>query len=222
MFKTLDKESAICKFDLGSFTAWLVNNGKNGHGHSEKSTKAHLSDLRGFITWFEAHTGQIFAPELITSSDLRAYFTWSTQEERVAASTWNRRRISLALFCQFALSAGLVAYNPFQGVPVMESTQLAPLSLNKSDYAKFMRRVEQAANTSRTDNQRRLAIRNRAMIACMVYAGLRESEVCELRPSTYYCPIVKAASKSLMEKGINPERSPWDVRPGWRWLNGRS
>lgn len=162
------------------FSAWLASHGKNGRGHSQKSIEAHLSDLRGFAEWFEPHARQPFAPELITSGDLRAYFTYSTQERRVSASTWNRRRISLALFCQFSLAEGKSSYNAFQGIPTKEKQQTAPRSLNKSDYLCLLRRVEQAVNTARTENQRRMMIRNRAMISLMVFAGLRVGELCAL------------------------------------------
>ncbi len=165
------------------FSTWLEETGNRGHGRSEKTIRAYISDLRLFVAWFKDHTGQPFAPELITSQDLRAYFTFSTQQERVAATTWNRRRISLAAFCDYAHTTGLTVYNPFQGVPVKEKQKAAPLSLNKSDYSKQMRLVEQAVNTAKTDKQRRLAIRNRAMIGLMIYAGLRVGELCALRRS---------------------------------------
>jgi len=163
------------------FSTWLANHGKRGHGHSQNSISAYLSDVRGFSRWFEPFTRQPFSPDLITSQDLRSYYAHSTEEERVSAATWNRRRISLALFCQFALETGMAAYNVFQGVPVMEKQKCAPKSLNKPDYLKLLRRVEQAANTARSDHQRFLAIRNRAMISLMVYAGLRVGELCALR-----------------------------------------
>lgn len=163
------------------FTNWLQDHGKRGHGHSQKSIQAYLSDVRVFSRWFEPYTGQSFSPALITAQDLRAFYTFSTQEQRVSAATWNRRRISLALFCQFAVATGLMNYNPFQGIPVKEKQKTAPKSLNHTDYLKLMRKVEQAVNTSHTDRQRELAVRNRAMISLMVYAGLRVGEVCALQ-----------------------------------------
>jgi len=180
MLQTFESQPTVSTLE-NQFSTWLANHGKRGHGHSQNSIDAYLSDVRGFSRWFEPHAGQSFSADLIISKDLHDYFTFSTEEERVSAATWNRRRISLALFCQFTLENGMAAYNVFQGVPVMEKQKCAPKSLNKSDYLKLLRRVEQAANTARSDHQRFLAIRNRAMISLMVYAGLRVGELCALR-----------------------------------------
>lgn len=183
------------------FSAWLAAHGKQDHGHSAKSISAYLSDIRVFSRWFEEHARQDFSPELITSQDLRVYFTYSTQEERVSASTWNRRRISLALFCQFALAEGLVAYNPFQGIDTKEKQKCAPKSLNKTDYLALIRRSEQAVNTAQSEHQRRLAIRNRAMISLMFYAGLRVGELCALRISDLQISERKGEVEIINGKG---------------------
>lgn len=200
MLQTIATQTPISTLE-DQFSTWLANNGKYGHGHSQKSISAYLSDLHGFIKWFESFTWQKFAPELVISKDLHAYFDHSTQIERVAAATWNRRRISLALFCQFAVAEKLVEYNPFQGVPIKEKQQSAPLSLNKSDYLALLRQVERAANTANTDHQRRLAIRNRAMISLMVYAGLRVGELCALHTSDLLLSDRKGEVRVMDGKG---------------------
>lgn len=182
MLKTPEIKITVPSLEA-QFSNWLANHGRNDHGHSQKSISAYLSDMRVFSRWFEPYTGQSFSPDLITERDLRAYFIYSTQEERVSASTWNRRRISIALFCRFAFEQKMTAYNPFQGVPTKEKQKCAPKSLNKTDYLSILRRSEQAVNTARSDHQRRLAIRNRAMISLMFYAGLRVGELCALHNS---------------------------------------
>lgn len=183
------------------FSTWLANNGRRGHGHNEKSISAYLSDMRVFSRWFEAHARQGFSPDLITSTDLRAYFAYSTEEERVSAATWNRRRISLGLFCQFAFEGKMTAYNPFQGIPTREKQKEAPESLNKSDYLGLLRRSEQGVNTARSDHQRRLAIRNRAIISLMFYAGLRVGELCALRAGDIELSERKGEVKIVNGKG---------------------
>lgn len=167
---------------LGDFASWLASTGNSGHGRSEHSISAYVSDVRQFAAWFTQVTGQAFAPERITAMDLRTYYHQSADIEHCKASTWNRRRTSLALFCGWALQVGLIAFSPFQGVPSMETVDLAPKGLEKSDFYRFWRQVEQEVNTARTETARRLAIRNRAMIALMLFAGLRVSEVAELTP----------------------------------------
>jgi integrase/recombinase XerC len=174
----------LTTFDLSSFAEWLLINGKRG-GHSQKSIAAYCSDLRGFMQWFNGHTGQSFAPELVIPQDLRAYDHFSNEIQHVRAATWNRRFNALAAFFQFATQEGLIVSNPFNksGLRTRSVQEAPPKSLNKSDYARVLRVVEQSVNVSRTGNQRRMAIRNRAMFALLVYAGVRVGELCELRPA---------------------------------------
>lgn len=175
---------AISDFDLSSFAEWLLINGKRG-GHSKKSIKAYCSDLHGFIQWFPVHTGQQFAPELVIAPDLRAYDHFSNEIQHVRAATWNRRFAALAAFFQFATQQKLIISNPFDksGLRTRSIQEAPPKSLNKSDYARVLRVVEQSINLARTGNQRRMAIRNRAMFALMNYAGVRVGELCALRPA---------------------------------------
>jgi site-specific recombinase XerD len=191
-----------------TFQSWLMMTGNRGHGRSARSVSAHLQDMRVFCTWFTRHSGQGFAPELITSTDLRSYFQHSRDTERVKPATWNRRRISLALFCQWAAETRQTLYNPFQGVPVMEEVAQSPKWLDKSDYARFMRRVEQSANTARSDHSQKTAVRDQAMIALMVYAGLRESEVAELTSSSLLLGERKGAVEVRNGKGGKSRRVP--------------
>jgi integrase/recombinase XerC len=166
-----------------NFSQWLAINGRKGRGCDESTINSYLSDLRQFIAWFEEHNGQTFSCELITSVDLRAYYNHSINIEHRSAATWNRRRISIKRFLQFCKAKGLIAFDPFQGVPIQEKAEEAPLSLKKDEYRRFVRVVEQSVNMARTDHQRRLAVRNRAMIALLIYAGVRQGEVCALRNS---------------------------------------
>ncbi|HPS41041.1 MAG TPA: tyrosine-type recombinase/integrase [Anaerolineaceae bacterium] len=191
-----------------TFQIWLTITGNRGHGRSARSVSAYLQDLRVFCTWFQRHTGQDFAPELITSTDLRSYFQFSRDTEHVKPATWNRRRISLALFCEWAKETSQMLYNPFQGVPVMEEIQQSPKWLDKSDYARFMRRVEQSANTAHSDHAQKTAVRDQAMIALMVYAGLRESEVADLTSSALLLSDRKGMVEVRNGKGGKTRRVP--------------
>lgn len=190
------------------FAAWLQETGNRGRGHADKSVSAYVSDMALFASWFSQASGQEFSPELVTARDLRDWYIHSTQVERRAPATWNRRRISLGLFFSWALQAGLIHYNPFQGVPVMEEPQKAPRGLSDLEFARFMRRVEQEVNTARTERGMHLAIRNRAMIALMVYAGLRESEVCALQKADLVISERKGMAYLYNAKGKKTDSVP--------------
>ena len=128
-------------------------------GRSARTVDSYLQDVRQFASWFFDVNGQEFEPALITGVDLRAWRERSLNE--VAAATWNRRRISLSVFCEFAVSIGWLSYNPFSGV-------------ERADQ------VELAVNGARTDAWKSQALRDQAIILLMVQAGLREGEVCAL------------------------------------------
>ena len=147
-------------------------------GRSARTVSAYLQDVRAFASWAEEVNGQPFTPDLLTGVDLRAYRAWAVQ--RCKPATWNRRRISLAVFSRWSFENGYVNYDPFQGVEPVEQVELPPRWLERAEYQRFMRALEQAVNGARTEAWQRQALRDQAMIALMVYAGLREGEVVAL------------------------------------------
>jgi integrase/recombinase XerC len=142
--------------------------------------EAYLSDLGKYASWFELTNGQAFEPGLVTSIDLRAYRQHSLENERVRPATWNRRRIALALLCQWARGAGFLSYDPFQGVSAAEEEELPPRWLGQAEYSRVLRQVERNANAAKTSYGKAQALRDQAMVALMVYAGLREAELVAL------------------------------------------
>lgn len=166
-----------------NFASWLSSTGNRNRGHAEKSVEAYLMDLRIFVRWYEERYQEIFAPAAITRKDYADYFDFTIHQERKSAATWNRRRATLSLFSKFCLVKGYMAFDSFIGVPQMEKAEVAPKSLDRLTYLAFVRKVDQAVQQAMTKKQQRLAIRNRALIYLMLFAGLREGEVCELRAS---------------------------------------
>lgn len=151
-------------------------------GRSPKTIEAYLTDLRVFSAWFEEVNNQPFEPSLFNSMDLRAYREWSLKVRKIAPKTWNRRRGTLKVIFSWAKNEGLTPLgDPFTGVLPAKEEELPPFWLERSDYARLMRGVEQAINSANTPRRRVLAIRDGAMIALMIYAGLRVGEVCALK-----------------------------------------
>jgi len=147
-------------------------------GRSARTVNSYIQDVRQFASWFFDVNGQEFDPSLITGVDLRAWREQSLAE--VSAATWNRRRISLSVFCEFAVSQGWMTYNPFSGVERAEQVELPPRWLSRGELQRIMRQVELAVNGARTDAWRSQALRDQAIFMLMVQAGLREGEVCAL------------------------------------------
>ncbi|MHB0964838.1 MAG: tyrosine-type recombinase/integrase [Bellilinea sp.] len=157
------------------FRAWLEQRGK-----SRKTIAAYSSDINRFGAWFGDINREPFTPELITGTDLRAYREYALSVEKISAATWNRRRASLAVFCQWAQLAGHLTYNPFQGIESMEEVELEPRWLSRPEQGRMMRQVERLVNGATTEHWRRQAARDQAMIALMRYCGLRVGELVAL------------------------------------------
>ena len=149
-------------------------------GRSVNTVAAYSQAIRGFAAWWETVNGETFEPGKVTSFDLVEFRRWSLEEQRVAPATWNQRRAALAVFCDWGLKGGLLSYSPLRDLAGAEQEELAPKWLNRGDYGRFMRVVERNLNLTSSDAGRWLALRDQAVVALMVWAGLRESVVCAL------------------------------------------
>ena len=156
------------------FTAFLESS-----GCSSATIKAYRQDLTHFSRWFETTNGQALKLELITGVDLR-YYRQSALESGASPSTINRRRATLKRLSAWAFNTGVLNYNPFQGVERVDQAELPPRWLSDLEYHRLVRQVEQAVNGARSDHWRWQAVRDQAIVALMIHAGLREAELCAL------------------------------------------
>lgn len=181
------------------FSGWLAEGGR-----SPNTINSYLSDVGKYVAWFEQINRQPFSPELLTGVDLRAYRQHSLAVEQVKPATFNRRRASLALLCQWAHDFELVTYDPFQGVQPAEEVELAPRWLDQPDLARLLRQAERMINASSTSHWRWQAARDQAMIALMLYAGLRVGEVCALNVNDI--DIGPRSGRVIIRSGKNDKR----------------
>jgi integrase/recombinase XerC len=148
-------------------------------GVSSSSVKSYIQDIRHFATWFELVNGQPFDPSLITGVDLRSYRS-EALENKVSPATFNRRRASLRRLVQYLMQSGLLSYDPFQGIDVMEEEEKPPRWLNETEVHRLLRQVELMVNGASSEHWKWQAARDQAMIMLMLFAGLREAEVAAL------------------------------------------
>ncbi len=160
------------------FRLWLASSARRGRG--VKTIEAYESDIKRYSEWFESINEQSFEPSLLTSIDLRAYRIHSLETERVRPSTWNRRRTTLTVLCQFARETGRITYDPMYSVDRYEEEEMPPRWLTKADQMRLMRQLERDVNGAKSDFSRRQALRDQAMVVLMAYAGLREGELVAL------------------------------------------
>lgn len=161
---------------IGDFEKCLFRQGK-----SERTIRAYVSDVRSFSLWFEKENREGFEVGKVTSFDLLGYRRWSIEEERICPATWNRRRASLLVLVKWARETGVLSYDPAVDLRSQAEVEQAPRWLSKEEYGRFMRQVERMANGVRSEAGRKQAVRDQALVALMIWGGLREGEVCDLR-----------------------------------------
>lgn len=165
---------AVASTWQATFCTYLEQRGSN-----TRTISAYQSDLSQYAAWFEQVNGMRFSPDLLTGVDLRAYREHCLVA-KVAPTTFNRRRTTLGILCGWAQHEGLLAYDPMQGVDVIPEVELAPRGLSHAETHRLMRQVEVQVNAARTPAAVIQSARDQAMVCLMLYAGLREAEVCNL------------------------------------------
>lgn len=163
------------------FRAHLENADK-----SAATVRLYLTGLRTFREWFEARTGQDFAPVAITPLDVRQ-FRDHLLDERKSSATVNSYLAALRAFCAWAIEADLLASDPAANVRGIKRPKKAPQWLGRQEQYMLRRAAEQRVQLGdlRADGDPAHpgAIwprRDRAIILLMLSTGLRRAEVVNL------------------------------------------
>jgi len=174
---------------LDNFKIWLESRDASTH-----SIRAHLSDMRHFMSWFAQATGETFSP---SDTDWRDLQDWRNQAEKdFKPATVNRRISSLKAFFAFALEKGLVTDDPTRRLKGVEQQALAPKSLAEEDMKRILRRA-------RKDN-----LRDWAILELLAATGLRVSEVAALTRADLVFNGKSAWITVRMGKGKKTRRVP--------------
>jgi integrase/recombinase XerC len=187
---------------ITAFCDWLAEE------RSPKTVQDYRQDLAHFCKWFERINRQPFSPELMNSLDARQYRTWCLEVEKCAPATWNRRRATLSVLCQYAeeeLELKLFKFK--RKVACKETQEEAPHWLSQEDERKLLRQAEINLVAAKTGLQRARAQRDWAMLAIMRFAGLRVGEVAALEVGNIN--LGKRSGDVIVRKGKgDKERHP--------------
>ena len=127
-------------------------------------------DLQHFAHWFHGSTGEAFAPERVTPTDVREYRAFLINVQRRAPATVNRRLAALRKFFRWARAEKLVREDPTEAVREVELVRTAPKSLDKRQADKILREAQKDGSK-----------RNVAILQVLRHTGLRVAELCALR-----------------------------------------
>mgnify|MGYP006284682443 CR=1 FL=1 len=149
-------------------------------GRSQNTVEAYLSDLNQFRIWFERVNGEMLHPSRVTGVDCLDFRKHQLEEEQVAPSTWNRRRVSMMIFTEWALEFDLLNEDPMRDVKEKAVEELPPRWLDEAEYRAVIRYLDKEVNRAQTDYEVKTALMYRAIVSLMLFAGLRVDEVCSL------------------------------------------
>lgn len=143
-------------------------------GRSPLTVKAARSDLTGFVLWWETRRHRPFDPALLLDSDLREWRIKRQRDDAAAPSTINRALSTIRAYCNWARLSGLMTENPTEGMEAVPAAPLAPRSLPAEAVDAILR-------AARNEPDERLRLRDEALLALLIYAGLRAQECCDIQ-----------------------------------------
>ena len=152
---------------------WLRNTpSQKNRERDPKTLEAYERDIKLMAQWFEAQYSVAFEPAQMNTINLKEYFF---QFNNVPA-THKRKLASVRMLIKWARLAGELDYDPTEWIPFIEAVPQSPRDLLPDDQA----RLETAADAIQTSL---LGLRDSLIFHLMLDAGLRISEVVELKLS---------------------------------------
>ena len=141
---------------------------------SQHTLKAVRCDLNGFVAWWERCYQRNFDPAYLRGSDLQTWRISRQKEAGLAPATINRALVSLRGYCSWTTKLGLCVDNVAVGIKPVLTSPLAPRSLSISAIDALLR-------ASRGTKNKTLRLRDEALLALLIYAGLRVQEACDVQ-----------------------------------------
>lgn len=148
-----------------------------------KETLSHYRvALTDFFEWFTQATGQPGAAAWVTPLDLRQYR--EALKEKYKAATVNGKLGCLSAFFDWGVETGRIPKNPVSNLKRVTLGTKAPKWLTRQETYKVLQKAEQMvqiAQMRKLAASEQIAARTQAMVLLMLNAGLRASEVANLK-----------------------------------------
>jgi site-specific recombinase XerD len=143
-------------------------------GKAPATQRAIQFDLAQFCIWWERTHQCPFDLMQVVERDLCAWKAFRQQEEGAAPATINRGLSTLRRVFSWAIEKQVVRENPAKAVPDIPATPVSSHSL--PDQA-----VDALLRATRAESDPRLRLRDEALLALLVYAGVRIQEACDIQ-----------------------------------------
>ena len=143
---------------------------------SEGTIRGYVGDVRLFMIWCEQswtegqETNQSFLPDGVATPTITRYRNYLQHELGREPATVNRYLTSLKRYFAWATDTEVISRDPSRAVKLVKETARAPRHLSDQEEEALVAAVEAESN-----------LRDRTLIILMLHAGLRVSEVCNLK-----------------------------------------
>lgn len=155
------------------FGLWLRNTpSQKNRERDPKTLQAYERDIKLMASWFEVRYGVQFEPAQMNTVNLKEYFA----QFEDAPSTHKRKLASVRMLIQWARSTGELDHDPSEWIPYVEAAEQSPRDLLPEEQ-------ERLEAQARALEGSLLGLRDSLMFHLMLDAGLRISEVVELKIS---------------------------------------
>jgi site-specific recombinase XerC len=141
---------------------------------SPATIRAARRDLSQFAAWWEELHHRPFDPALLLDADLRAWKHARQVADGMAPATINRAIAALRGFGSWLVTQRIVSEHPASDLKDLPVDPPAPRSIPTEAIDALLRAV-------RAERDERLRLRDEAIVALLVYAGLRVQEACDVQ-----------------------------------------
>ncbi len=150
---------------------------------SERTIAGYAHDLNAFAEWFKQIHRRAPRPASVTPLDIREYRKHLTDTKKMKPASVNRLLAALRAYFSWARETGLIATSPTNGIRSIAQGPRAPHWLDREETYALLRAAREAIQLAEAKGlvpSANLARRDAAIVAIMINAGLRVSEVCAL------------------------------------------
>lgn len=172
---------------------------------SKRTIEGYLDDIRFFCVWFEEIQHTPIDLLKITEFELQSYRQYLVNGRRQKVSAVNRRIQGLKRLFNWAHSQGMISReNPAEHLRFMrKQPPTQPASLMKNEVHSLLRAAGQSSHG--------LSKRNYAMVQLMLQAGLRISEVINLRHGDIKLQAKSGTVSIIDSKGMKSREVPLNL-----------
>ena len=172
---------------------------------AQRTVRGYLDDLHYFWAWFEEVQNSPTDILNVTGFELQAFRQYLVNGKRQKVSAVNRRIQALKRFFNWATTQGLMSgENPVEHLRFMRRQASAqPAALTKTEVHNLLRAAGQSSHG--------LSKRNYAIVQLMLQAGLRISEVLQLRQDDITLHAKSGQALIVDSKGSKSREVPLNI-----------